>query len=171
MEILLPTLRLVHIMCGVYWAGTMFFVVGLLEPSTRAAGPAGGAVMRQLIQRGYLNIMPGVAVLNVVSGLWLYWIVSGHLNSGWGHSRFGTSITIGAVAGIIALIIGLAKMRPAGLRMFALGSKMASVESDEERDALLAEMRGVADRARNFGRAVAGLLVVAVVGMAVARYL
>jgi hypothetical protein len=170
-EILLPVLRLVHILCGVFWAGTIFFVVWLLEPSTREAGPAGGAVMGQLIKRGYLNILPGMAVLTVVSGGWLYWIVSGGLNSGWGHSPMGTALTVGAAAAIIALIIGLAKMRPAGIQMSVLGPKMMAAETDEERAAVGAEMGGLRDSLRKNGRIVGALLLIAVVGMAVARYL
>ena len=83
----------------------------------------------------------------------------------------GTSITIGAVAGIIALIIGVAKMRPAGMRMKVLGPKLAATESEEERATILAEMGTISASLRLYGRVVGGLLLVAVVGMAVARYL
>jgi len=171
MEILLPILRLVHILGGVFWAGTVFFIVWLLEPSTRAAGPAGGQVMGELIRRGYLNIVPGIAVLTVISGGWLYWYVSGGLNAAWGHSPLGTSLTIGAFTALVALFVGLFKMRPAGLKMASLGGQMAAATTDEDRARIMEEIEALKVTLRKSGRLVAALLLIAVVGMAIARYL
>ena len=59
-------LRIVHIGFGVFWAGTIFFFVLLLEPSLRGAGPAAGPVMGGLIARGYLTILPAAAALTIL---------------------------------------------------------------------------------------------------------
>ena len=171
LEWLLPLLRAIHIACGVYWAGTIFFFVELLEPSLRASGPPGGRVMRELIRKGYLRTLPAVAILTVASGLWLYWIVSGHLSAAWGHTRFGTSITVGAVAGIVALVIGLAKLRPTGLKVAALIDRMMEADSEEDRGAIMAEIDPLRNSLRTWGRVTAAFLIVAVIGMAIARYL
>ncbi len=42
MHAVMIALRLLHILLGVFWAGTLFFIVTFLEPSVRAAGPEGG---------------------------------------------------------------------------------------------------------------------------------
>ena len=48
MDIFLIAARIVHIGLGVFWAGTIFFFVFLLEPSVRSVGPQGGLVMKAL---------------------------------------------------------------------------------------------------------------------------
>jgi len=171
LDILMPILRGVHVLTGVYWAGAIFLLVEFVEPSLRASGPAGGAVMRDMVRRGYLRTIPIVAVLTAVSGLWLYWIVSGHLNSGWGHSPFGTSITVGAAAALVALVLGWWKLRPIGYRLAGLLDRIASASSDEEREQLQAEVGPLRDTFRKYLRASAVLLLVAVLGMGIARYL
>ena len=65
MDPLLIVLRLLHITLGVAWAGTIFFVVLYLEPSVRAAGPAGGAVMKGLQERRLMVVLPIVAFLTL----------------------------------------------------------------------------------------------------------
>ena len=82
MHAVMIVLRLVHILLGVFWAGTLLFVATFLEPSLRAAGPEGGRVMQRLLQRRYLDIMPVIAALTIATGLILYWVVSGGLTTG-----------------------------------------------------------------------------------------
>lgn len=171
MDSMFSLMRIVHVACGVFWAGTIFFVVWLLEPATRDAGPAGGQVMGALIRRGYLNILPVMAVLTIVSGGWLYWVVSGGLSSAWGHSPMGTSITVGAFAALLGFALGMIKMRPAGLRMRELSGRLAAAEDDGEKAEIMQQMELEKTTIRTNGRFVAVLLFVAVVGMAAARYL
>lgn len=65
-------LRLVHITLGVFWAGTIFFVVLFLAPSVRAVGPDGARAMKALQQRHFMNVMPLVAsVLAFVVGVFV----------------------------------------------------------------------------------------------------
>lgn len=170
MEILLPALRLVHIVGGVFWAGTAFFAAWLLEPSARAAGEAGQAVMVRLIERGFTTLLPITSVLTIVSGGWLYWHVSGHLSSAWGHSPMGTSLTVGAAAALVAFVVGGVWVDPPARRLRRIADQLEGASEAErvslrdERDAAWATMRtGL--------RWMAGLLVIAVVGMAIARYL
>ena len=62
MNTLLLILRVVHIACGVYWAGTIFFFTTFLQPSVKDLGPDGGKVMIRLFERGYLTVLPVIAV-------------------------------------------------------------------------------------------------------------
>ncbi len=54
-------MRFVHVTLGVFWAGTIFFLVLFLTPSVRAVGPEGARVMQALQQRHFMNVMPFVA--------------------------------------------------------------------------------------------------------------
>jgi hypothetical protein len=87
MNPLVAVLRLIHILVGVYWAGTIFFFVTFLEPSLRSLGPDGGKVMVRFFERGYLKLLPSVALVTILSGLWMLWIVSGEFDPAWMGSR------------------------------------------------------------------------------------
>ena len=86
----------------------------------------------------------------------LRWLVPGNAagDPAHGHSSF---------------VIGLAVMRPAQLRMGALAPRMAEAP-EEERARLGGEMARLRTRSGRASRVIAGLLIVAVVTMAVARY-
>lgn len=171
MAVIPLTLRVIHIVCGVYWAGTLLFVATFLEPSVRAAGPDGAKVMQALMRRRFIDVMPVVALLTILSGLDLYRRVSAGFSAVWITSRPGMSITIGAVAALIAFTIGVGVMRPAAKKMGPLGQMAQQLPEGPERDARLAEVQRLRGRAAVAGRWVAGLLAIAVVGMAAARYL
>jgi hypothetical protein len=81
MDPLVTVLRLVHIGGGVYWAGTIFFFVSILQPAVQDLGPDGGKVMVKLFERGYLTILPIIATLTIVSGFWLLWLFSAGFNA------------------------------------------------------------------------------------------
>lgn len=164
-------LRLVHVMLGVFWAGTIFFLVLFLGPSVRAVGPEGARVMQALQQRHFMNVMPVVAGLTILSGLILYWRSSGGFVGAWITSPFGLSLTIGGVASILALAIGVSGMRASTLRAGRLGQALASTPAGEEREAMQAEIQRLRQRAAASARWVALFLVIAVGTMAVARYL
>jgi hypothetical protein len=162
-------LRMLHIGLGVLWAGTMFFFVIWLEPSVRAMGPAGGPLMAQLKQRGYLSWMPAIAAFTILSGLALYWFV-GRGDPTWMSSRFAMTLGLGAVFAIAAFVIGVAVMRPTALRVLALGAAAMQQAEGPDRERLLAQMNPLRDRLRRAGRWIAALLAVAVLAMSVARY-
>ncbi len=171
MNTFMITLRLVHIVLGVFWAGTIFFFVIFLEPSVRAAGPDGARVMQGLQRRGFLNILPLIAGLTILSGIALYWRVSAGLNPTWITSSVGISLTVGGLASVLAFVIGVFVMRRAALRAAALGAALQQSPNGPAQDALQAEIQALRLRARTSARWVAALLAIAVATMAVGRYL
>lgn len=171
MHALMIALRLLHILSGVFWAGTLFFIVTFLEPSVRAAGPEGGRVMQRLQQRHYLDIMPVIAGLTILSGLALYWRVSVGFSVEWVTSPLGLSFTVGGLAAIVAFVVGVFVMRAAALRAGALGQSLEQLTQGPAREAQLAQVQALRRRAATSARWVAALLAIGVIGMAVARYL
>jgi hypothetical protein len=163
-------LRILHIVLGVYWAGTIFFFVTYLEPSLRAVGPDAGKVMAQLFTRRYLTILPLAAVLTVLAGLTLIWKVSNHFDPAWMRSGMGITLSIGGASAIIGLGLGIGVTRRAGVRMWAIMRQMPAVTSDTERAALMAEAGVLRVRSAVSSRWIAVLLVIAVCCMAIARY-
>ena len=170
MSPLLVVLRLTHILSGVYWAGTMFFFVTFLESSLRSLGPDGGKVMIRFFERGYLKLLPIVAVVTMLSGLWLLWILSDGFNAAYMSSTLGMALSTGAALAIVAFIVGMVVMRPAASSIWDIARKMPQEPNEAARNALMAEMGRLRARTVLGARVVFGLLVGAVALMAVARY-
>lgn len=163
-------LRAVHIVCGVYWAGTMFFMATLLQPSVADSGPEGGKVMRSLMRRRFFEIIPAMAILTILSGVELFRRVSGGFASAWFASRPGASLTVGALAALVAFTIGMTVMRPSAKRAGPLAESVQQMPPGTERDARAAEVQRLRRRTAIVGRLVAGVLAIAVVLMAIWRY-
>ncbi|MEO8200140.1 MAG: hypothetical protein ABI679_06445 [Gemmatimonadota bacterium] len=163
-------LRLLHVVMGVFWAGTVLFMARFLLPSIRAAGPAGGAVMQQLVQiRKVPIVLMTAAILTVLSGITLYWHDSGGFQGVWMASGSGRMFGLGGLFGLIAVIVGMAGNAPVGKRMgevMAAIAKAGGPPSPEQ----VAELKRLQDRLYKLTQAVAGLVFLAVIAMAVARY-
>ena len=171
MSPLMVTLRLLHIVLGVFWAGTLIFVATYLVPSVREVGPDGVKVMGAIVRRRFLDVMPAVAAVTIVSGLWLYWLLSGGFNLNWVMSPMGLALGIGGVLAIIAFTIGVIVMRPATLHAGAIARQMGSAPEGPERDSMQQQVKQLRMRSATAGRAVAVLLFLTTALMAVARYL
>jgi hypothetical protein len=119
-------MRLLHIVLGVFWAGTLIFNALFLQPAMRDAGPDAAKVLAGLIRRRFLDIMPLVAFVTILAGLWLYWKDSSGFQASFMGSPFGIMIGLGALTGVVAFAVGLAVLRPAMLRAFALAQAAAA---------------------------------------------
>lgn len=163
-------LRLIHVLAGVFWAGAVFFVVSFLMPSMRDAGPAAGAVSRQLMDvRKYPIKVLILAFLTVLSGFALYYLNIKTSAGAFARSRAGMVYGLGGVAGILTLIVGMAMLAPAGNRLSAIGAaihKSGGPPTPEQQ----AEMATLQAKMNLGSRIAASLLFVVVVTMAIARY-
>jgi hypothetical protein len=115
--------------------------------------------------------MPVVALLTILSGAFLYWQVFAGVGMEWITTPFGTALTIGGIASLLAFGQGFFFMRPASLKIVVLVASMGSVSDDPERETVLAEIAGLKARSRTHARWVALWLGIAVLTMAIARYL
>jgi uncharacterized membrane protein len=169
MDPMLIVLRIVHVVSGVFWAGALLFVAHFLEPAVREAGPDGAKVMQALQKRHYLEVMPVVAALTLLSGYTLFWRTFGRPFPGPGASGAELTYGLGGLAAIGAFVVGVTLLRPSALRMGTLGVEMAQAP-DGRKAALQDEIGRLRLRMRKSGRWVARLLGVAILCMAVGRY-
>src|ERR1043165_8505588 len=96
-------LRLVHITCGVFWVGTLFFNAVFLGPAIREAGPEGGKVMGILVKNGLPRIMPIIAILAVLAGLVMYDRDSAHFKMSYMKTTVGMAFATGGLLAIATL--------------------------------------------------------------------
>lgn len=165
----LIVLRLVHILGGTFWVGSVIFTSFFLMPTLMSAGPpAAGAVMSGFQQRKLMVWMPAVAILVILSGLRLMMIVSGG-DSGWFRSAAGHAYSASGALAIVAFVIGLTVNRPAMIRAGKLGQ--SAVSDETSRAAIQQEIRTLQRRTYLGTMVVTWLLILSAAGMAVARYL
>ena len=162
-------LRLFHVISAVLWVGGFVMLVYFVLPAVRASGPSGGQVMRTMLVKTRLaSYFPWVGGLTVLSGLAMMWRDSAIAESNWAASPSGMVFSIGGLAGLLALIIGgsIVGRSIAQLRAIAMGSEPGTPPSPEQA-ARMAQLQARADRGN---RIVAPLLAIAVIAMAIGRY-
>ena len=169
MYALLIIARILHVGAGIMWVGVMVFNARYLGPALGDIGPDAGKVMGALVKRGFLNFMPGVGAVSLLSGAYLYWYTSSGFQPEYMGSGPGMTFGIGATLAVLSYIIGMGFIRPAIMKSLALGPRLATA-SEAERGALMAEMQASRGRAQSLGQVVAVMLTLAAVAMAVARY-
>ena len=125
--------------------------------------------MQALQKRRYLDVMPVVAVLTLVSGFYLYWRTFGRVHPGPEAAGVEIVLGTGGLVSLAAFVIGMTVMRPSALRIGRVGAELAQAPP-EKREALGAELARLRNRMRVAGRWVAALLGIAIVCMAVGRY-
>lgn len=163
--------RLIHIATGVAWAGSVFLLVVFVQPSSAAIAPAGAPFMAELLgRRRLVDRIIAMGALTVSGGLFLYWRdwqAYGDL-ADFAGSTFGAVLTIGALASLAALAVGVVGTRPNVLRLLAIGP--AATDAGGPTPEQAAQMSGIQTRLKLFARTSLALLAVAVFAMATARY-
>jgi len=168
-EILL--LRIVHIFSGVFWAGAAFVFAGFIEPTVRQSGAEGGRFVQRLSSQTRYPVFMGIAaILATGSGLWMFWIDSGRLNSAWLATGTGLALATGGLCGTIAAVIGFTVQFRSTTRLEVLG-KTVQGSGAPPTPAQAQEILLLQGRLRASGRWLAGLLAITVLAMATARYL
>lgn len=164
-------LRLIHIFSGIAWVGSAWFITFLLSPAVRALGQDGQVFMRGFMKKSPVPlVMISSSLLTTVSGLLLYYRVSDGFSSDWMGSTAGVVLTIGSLAGFGEFLFGNAVVGPTTKNLGVLGGEIERQGGPptEEQMARLHVLQGrmhIADRVSTI------LLVIAVVGMAGARYM
>jgi uncharacterized membrane protein len=167
---MIPILRLVHIISGVFWVGSILFVTVLLMPSIRAAGPSGMAIMKELGRRRMPLIMMVSGILTVGAGIWLMLVLSGGAVGVWMRSSTGRAFGTGGGLAILALVLGMSINVPTTQRMSAIGAAVAKRGGPPTADEA-SELQRLQSRLGIASVVVAVLLLLATAAMAVARYL
>src|SRR4030095_11665296 len=159
-------LRLLHITCGVFWAGAAIYLAAFVAPAVRALGPEGGKFMQQLARTNKLPlVMTIAATTNIIAGILLLWKLSSGFQYDWMVSKHGLVLNAGVLLGIIAYLEGLLVTRPTILKINALGAQLASgIPPTQEQLQLMNAYRQKIMSANNI---VATLLAVTVIAMSV----
>jgi hypothetical protein len=164
-------LRLIHIIGGVFWVGTVLFLAWFLIPAQRSAGQAGLTVMKEVMMKRKMSIYLMTAMgLTILSGLVMYAHLAMATHGAWARTTDAKVLGFGALCGIIGGAIGGSSSKKTGMRMAELGNEIQA-SGGPPTEAQKAEINALQDKAEKVMRYVAVLLLLAVAAMASARYL
>jgi hypothetical protein len=169
MHSLILSLRVVHVGLGAFWAGAVLFINLFLAPSLQASAPESTRVLVELRRRRYFGTLLVVGACTLLSGFALLWLDSAGLSPDWLRSGFGLSLLLGAGAALTAFLLAIVVVRPAVVEMGALQRELASPDGPA-RAAALNRVQAIGRRLTAAGRWTVVLLVIALLGMAVGRY-
>lgn len=170
MDYYVIVLRILHILGGVFWAGATFALVGFVSPAAAQAGPAGGQFMQRLVLGTRWRLMISAAAgLAVLTGVLLYWRASGGLRPEWLTTGTGIAFTIGGLAGVTAMFIGI-RVGNSSAQMAELGKRIGSAGGPPSPEDA-ARLAALVARLESLGTVTAVLLVITLLGMSTARYL
>lgn len=163
-------LRLLHIFSGVFWAGGIFYLAFFIFPAVNAMGPDGGKFMQQLSRTKKMpTIMSVMGLVSVLSGLRMMQIMSANFQAAWFETNFGLAITMGSVAAIAALTIGIGFNRPRADRMGKISAAVAASGAPPSPEQMQ-EIGKLKSQLEKGVKVMAWHLLFAVVLMATARY-
>lgn len=162
MDVYVVILRNLHIFGGIIWVGFALFTMILLVPAVKNMGTSGHTMMKGFLNNSrFAMALPAASVITTVAGLLLYYEVSDGFNADYMGSTQGIVLSIGVLAGLLAFGHGGAAMGK------VTNTYVAALEKDGPESATVA---AAFDKLTLHGYISTGLTVIAVIGMATARY-
>jgi uncharacterized membrane protein len=116
-------LLFLHVFFGIIWAGGAIAFGLFVTPSVIEAGPQGGAVMAGILKRRFPVIMVIAATIVVLAGARLYML---RFSTEWLATAEGLVLTLGAILGLGAYVLGVFVQRPLVGRLGAMAAQIAA---------------------------------------------
>ncbi len=160
-------LRILHIVIGIFWAGTVIFATFILLPQLRKLGPTIEQPVLKAIMRVTSPVMMVCSVLVLGTGIGMVLRaqlpVSTFFSTGWGIAMF-----IAFIAIVIVLIVGFGVLAPTGARMEKLGRSFEGRPPTKDETE---EMGGLARRITTADRFNFVLIMIATIAMPLSRFI
>lgn len=159
-------LRIIHIVAGVFWVGGTLIMTFFVGPAIGATGESGQKFVGHLMNNlKFSNRMAAAAGSTILAGLILFGL-DARAGATWLSSNFATGLGIGAVFALIGFVTGIMVGRTTRA-MAQLGAQMQGKPSPDQ----LARMQAIQKQQATYSNLTAIMLVLAVIFMAIARYL
>jgi uncharacterized membrane protein len=170
MTVLHLIIRVTHVLLGVFWAGSALLLALFIIPAVEESGPAGGTLMQGLTKRGMPKVLTLVGLFTILTGIYLLWEISAHFSGTFMGSASGILLSIGAIFGLVALLIGVHVSRPTVNKLGEIGARVAASGAPPTADDV-AEMARLRGRLGMAARLMAVALVATVVCMALGPHI
>jgi len=169
MAILMIILRLLHVVCGIYWAGSTFLIATHITPTVKAIAPDGQKFMAHLSGKANISNWLGItATLTFLSGATMYFL---NFQSKYPpNTGQGIAILLGAILGTLSWGHGATAQRKAILTMQNLGMQIAS-QGKPPTPEQAAEMGMLSGKVERNGQILAVMLGITVALMGTFQYI
>lgn len=167
MNLLVVSLRIVHIMAAILWGGGALVMEFFIGRTILATGEIGQKFAQHLMNTVRMHkFMTVAAVSTVLAGAWLYWIDSNGFSSAWIRSSTGIGFGIGAGFGLIAFVFG-AIFGSSNATLAQIGAQIQGKPTNEQ----LTKIQAVQKRIKLVAPIHVVSMILAMFFMATARYL
>ena len=168
MDIFQIILRIVHVFAAVYWVGAATFFQLVIQPALQSAGSAGQQAQSKIATSpAFAASMAAAAVLTTLAGIILYLRWTNGLDMNVIGTGPGIVFGIGGLAGIAAFVVSAFVISPISAQLSRLSQQAAGGPPAPE---TLAQIQGLAARVQQMSRIALALMLIALFGMAIARY-
>lgn len=161
-------IRVIHVLMGAVWVGWTLFLVLFLQPAVLETGAEGAKVMAAVERKGFVAGIPIVAVLSILSGLWLYWRYTAGFTPSISQSHAGMAFGAGGVLAIISAILGGAVVSRLAKKANTLSQEAATMPEGASRTTKVAGALELRKRMLSITKIIAVLLVATIALMAIA---
>ncbi len=159
-------LRIIHIVGGVFWVGGSLVMTFFVVPSIGAIGESGQKFVGHLMNNlKFSSRMAAASGSTILAGLILFGL-DARAGAAWARSSFAIGLSIGAGFALIGFVLGILVGR-SSKAMAQLGAQFKGKPTPEQ----LAQMETIQKRQATYSTLSTVTLVLAVVFMAIARYL
>jgi uncharacterized membrane protein len=159
-------LRIIHIVAGVFWVGGTLIMTYFVGPAVGATGETGQKVVGHLMNNlKFRQRMSAAAGLTILAGLILYGL-DARAGATWARSSFAVGLGIGAVFAFIGFAFGIMGGRTMK-SLAGLGAQIQGKPASEQ----AAQLQALQRQQMTYSRIAAASLILAVIFMAIARYL
>ena len=167
---LVIVLRLLHIISGVFWVGAALMLTFFISPTVGATKEAGQGFMRHFMGNTKFNLVMWTSALaTVIAGFILYWINSKGFTSDWLHSGPGIGFGVAAGFALLGLVVGIFQGKNSNA-MAKLGGEIQA-QGTPPTPEQASQLQRLGKALATGGKLNATFLILATIGMAIARYL
>lgn len=166
MTYLIWLLRIIHIGAGIFWVGGSLVMTFFVGPTIGAIGESGQKFVVHLMNNlKFSSRMSAASGLTILAGAILF-ALDARAGTAWLRSDFANGLSIGAGFALIGFVFGALVGRTAKA-MAQLGAQIQGKPSSEQ----LAQMQKIQKQQATYSMLSTITLILAVVFMAIARYM
>jgi uncharacterized membrane protein len=166
-DILIWSMRLLHIVFGSFWAGATFFMVLIMEPKLRKMGPQFQGPVMGTIMKTVVPAMISSGWIVIISGFVLTYQLYGGFTV-MSANAAGKALLAGTVATLLAAVIGMGILTPTGIRIGRISGEIMGRQPNQTEGA---ELKRLASRMEIFTRLNFLFILIALATMSLMRYL
>lgn len=166
MTYLIWLLRIIHIGAGIFWVGGSLIMTFFVAPSIGAIGESGQKFVGHLMNNlKFSSRMAAASGSSILAGFILFWL-DARAGEAWLRSDFATGLSIGAGFALIGFVAGMLFGRTTRA-MVQLGAQMQGKPAPDQ----IAQMQKIQKQQAMYSIVSTVTLILAVVFMAIARYM